>query len=426
MARLAVALVWLYQGLWCKVLLACPAHLEILRAIPFLDQREARIGLRALGILETGLALWILAGWRPYAAAWTQTLLLVTMNGGGLVWSPESIESPGAMVTQNLAFLVLAWIAAGRAAEGSSGSGFFRHGGSSAAGDPPQVLFGWSYEDPAIEASVFPAGGRVFCIAAAGDTARALAARGDRVTAVDLNPAQLAYARSRAGGLPAQPGVVERRLAAGRRCVRWLGLGPRELESFLDLDDPSEQARVWRDRIVTRRLRVFLRTLLHPAALRLRFPRELVDALPPRFDRLLLARFERTFARHPNRTNRWARRLLLGRDLSEDGRGPSPATQGTLELVEGDAETCLASCAPATFDGISLSNLPDASPRSAAGLLTAARRAAKPGARIVVRGFGEPRDASAAAWAARDRSLLWGSIEVLEVRPDGRCRALAP
>jgi hypothetical protein len=31
---------------------------------------------------------------------------------------------------------------------------------------------------------------------------------------------------------------------------------------------------------------------------------------------------------------------------------------------------------------------------------------------MVLRSFAEPRDAQQAAWAARDRSPLWGSIEV--------------
>ena len=30
----AVALVWLYQGLWCKLLARCPGHLAIVQAVP--------------------------------------------------------------------------------------------------------------------------------------------------------------------------------------------------------------------------------------------------------------------------------------------------------------------------------------------------------------------------------------------------------
>jgi hypothetical protein len=46
-------------------------------------------------------------------------------------------------------------------------------------------------------------------------------------------------------------------------------------------------------------------------------------------------------------------------------------------------------------------------------LLAAVRRAAAPGAVLVLRSFWEPDDPAAAEWAARDRSLLWGGIEVV-------------
>jgi len=62
------------------------------------------------------------------------------------------------------------------------------------------------YEDSGIELRAFKPQSRVFCIASAGCTARALAAAGHEVTAVDINPMQLAYAKSRAAGEPAQVG----------------------------------------------------------------------------------------------------------------------------------------------------------------------------------------------------------------------------
>ncbi|MEU2627920.1 DUF3419 family protein, partial [Kitasatospora sp. NPDC007106] len=82
----------------------------------------------------------------------------------------------------------------------------------------PRVLFGRMYEDPAVELSVFPPpGARVLCIASAGDTAAALAAAGYEVTAIDLNPVQLAYARARLeGGAPALTGTAERLTGLGR------------------------------------------------------------------------------------------------------------------------------------------------------------------------------------------------------------------
>src|SRR2546428_11792842 len=57
----------------------------------------------------------------------------------------------------------------------------------------PRLLFGRMYEDWDIEAEVLPATGRVFCIASAGSTGMALAARGFAVTAGDIHPAPVGY-----------------------------------------------------------------------------------------------------------------------------------------------------------------------------------------------------------------------------------------
>src|SRR5919197_3079450 len=72
------------------------------------------------------------------------------------------------------------------------------------------LLFGRMYEDPAIELAAFPPGGRIFTIASAGCTAFALACRGESVTAVDLNAAQIAYVRARLAGSPPRRGLIDR------------------------------------------------------------------------------------------------------------------------------------------------------------------------------------------------------------------------
>jgi Protein of unknown function (DUF3419) len=70
---------------------------------------------------------------------------------------------------------------------------FWRNGRLDARPGPATVLFGRMHEDWSIEASLFPPGSRVLCIASAGCTALALADRGNIVTAVDINPAQIDY-----------------------------------------------------------------------------------------------------------------------------------------------------------------------------------------------------------------------------------------
>ncbi len=112
--RAAIALVWLYQGFWCKLLGRAPHHREIVATTPFLNSSRARQALVLLGVFECLLAAWVLSGIRPYEAALIETLLLVSMNTAALSWARRLIPDPVGMLLQNCVFLLLAWIAAGK------------------------------------------------------------------------------------------------------------------------------------------------------------------------------------------------------------------------------------------------------------------------------------------------------------------------
>lgn len=118
LARLAIALVWLYNGLWCKLLLGCPDHVEIVAGaaadlrVSTTLRLPATPLLWALGAAETALAVWVMTGRGARAAAWVQTLLLVGMNAAGLLFRPESIPRPGALLVHNFVLLVLVWAVA--------------------------------------------------------------------------------------------------------------------------------------------------------------------------------------------------------------------------------------------------------------------------------------------------------------------------
>ena len=111
--RVSIATVWLYQGLWCKMLGRAPHHEAVIGSVPFLDAAEAHAALLALGGLECALAVWVLCGRWAYGAALAQTFLLAIMNAGGVLWAGRIIPDPVGMLLQNFAFLLLAWIAAG-------------------------------------------------------------------------------------------------------------------------------------------------------------------------------------------------------------------------------------------------------------------------------------------------------------------------
>jgi DoxX-like family len=110
--RTSIALVWMYEGLWCKVLGHAPRHEAILTSLPLLTTAEAHSLLLALGCLECVIGVWVFSGWRPAQGALIQTALLVGMNAGGLIFAARLVPDPAAMLLQNFTFLLLAWTAA--------------------------------------------------------------------------------------------------------------------------------------------------------------------------------------------------------------------------------------------------------------------------------------------------------------------------
>lgn len=110
--RAAVAAVWLYEGLWCKLLRGQPHEFEVVEAVPYFGPRIGASFLKVLGVVEVALAMWVLSAVAPVACAAVQTLLLVSLNACGLLWARHIIHDPAGMVVKNSAFLVLAWVAA--------------------------------------------------------------------------------------------------------------------------------------------------------------------------------------------------------------------------------------------------------------------------------------------------------------------------
>jgi hypothetical protein len=108
--RTSVAAVWLYEGLWCKLLGRAPSQAQVVSAVPRLGARFGPPFLKGLGVVEVGLAAWVMSGIAPALCAIVQTILLVVLNVNGLVWARRIIHDPAGMVIKNIAFLVLVWI----------------------------------------------------------------------------------------------------------------------------------------------------------------------------------------------------------------------------------------------------------------------------------------------------------------------------
>ena len=273
---------------------------------------------------------------------------------------------------------------------------------------PRQVLFGRMYEDASVELDAFRPGGRVMCIASAGCTAMRLAPHHE-VVAVDINPVQLIYAERRFDGDPGFRGKAERIMDFMRFFGPLAGWWPSRVRTFLDLDEPDEQMEYWKQELNTWRFRTAVDGLFSVTALRSVYAPRFLDVLPKRLGSVMRGRMERCFARHPNRSNPYARSLLLGELSSE----PPPPQAKDIRLVHADAAGFLENELPASYDGFTLSNILDGVDDAYRQRLFAAiKRAAAPGAGTVLRSFGDAEANSPANRAADDRAILWGSVLV--------------
>jgi S-adenosylmethionine:diacylglycerol 3-amino-3-carboxypropyl transferase len=275
---------------------------------------------------------------------------------------------------------------------------------------PSKILFGRMYEDARVECRAFRPGSRVFCIASAGCTAIELAEQHE-VVAVDINPVQLAYAQRRIAGEPCVRGVAERVMAFARRFAPAVGWTTGKLRAFVDLDDVTAQTAYWHRHLDTRRFRAAFDGLLSFAALRAVYASPFLEFLPPRLGAVMRRRMERCFARHANRTNPYARALLVG----ELPAAPAPRDAKSIRLVHADAADFLERAPSGSFDGFTLSNILDGADAGyERRLMAAVAHAASRDAVFVLRSFREPAARGATDRSGEDRSMLWG---VVDVRP---------
>jgi uncharacterized membrane protein YphA (DoxX/SURF4 family) len=112
--RAGVAAVWLYEGLWRKLIRTDPAQVSIVAGVPGLPDRYAVAALRGIGVAETALGAWVLTGAAPRLAASAQTGLLCGMNAGGLLFAGQHIARPRRMLAGNAVLLAAAWSLAGQ------------------------------------------------------------------------------------------------------------------------------------------------------------------------------------------------------------------------------------------------------------------------------------------------------------------------
>jgi hypothetical protein len=82
-----IALVWLVNGLLCKVLNLVPRHEQIVSKI--LNIADARLFTILIGISEIVMSVWILSGIKPRWNAFTQIFIIGLMNALEFILVPN-------------------------------------------------------------------------------------------------------------------------------------------------------------------------------------------------------------------------------------------------------------------------------------------------------------------------------------------------
>jgi hypothetical protein len=82
-----IALVWLANGLLCKVLNLVPRHEQIVSKI--LNIADARLFTVLIGVSEMAMAAWILSGIKPRWNAFTQIFIIGLMNALEFILVPN-------------------------------------------------------------------------------------------------------------------------------------------------------------------------------------------------------------------------------------------------------------------------------------------------------------------------------------------------
>jgi len=106
-AQIVIGSVWVFHGLYSKILNGIPRHRLIVGKI--LGATHANLATKVIGVLEVLLGVWAFTGWHPVACAAVQTAAIVSMNALEIYLTRELLISALGMAILNLGFLALVW-----------------------------------------------------------------------------------------------------------------------------------------------------------------------------------------------------------------------------------------------------------------------------------------------------------------------------
>ncbi len=102
-----IASVWIFHGLYSKILDGVPRHRMIVARI--LGEPVADFSVIVIGSFEILLGCWVLTGFHRRANATVQTIGLVSMNTLEILLARDLLISAAGMVALNLCFISLIW-----------------------------------------------------------------------------------------------------------------------------------------------------------------------------------------------------------------------------------------------------------------------------------------------------------------------------
>lgn len=110
--RCILAAIWLYNGLWLKVIVHNAHHLAIVSPIAPSIGLSALAMLQLIGSCETLLAFGILSGLFHRFVSYFQIGVIILMNIIGIVFGGGAIADPLGLIISNLPTLACAWLVA--------------------------------------------------------------------------------------------------------------------------------------------------------------------------------------------------------------------------------------------------------------------------------------------------------------------------
>jgi hypothetical protein len=106
-SQAGIAVVWIFHGLYSKILDGIPRHRLIVGKI--LGAKRAGIATKTIGLAEMLLGGWAIIGCHPVWCASVQTAAIFAMNTLEILLARELLISALGMVFLNLGFLSLVW-----------------------------------------------------------------------------------------------------------------------------------------------------------------------------------------------------------------------------------------------------------------------------------------------------------------------------